>query len=242
MFKGPLSDVSLISILMLLRENKHSGVLHVNSDVPMTMTLSSGELIDGCVLDWTGLEAVQTTPLDPNVGHFHFVKGDVEGEPLGFFDAVITEWARVCDEWEVVRPQIGSPSVVFEGSTALLGGEALSVREIALRTGRPLLDVASDMAVAVQAGQARPLERRSWLSYRLPHDGELHDDMTRHLDGTVSFGDLLKLGFHPARVREYVVGQINSGWRFPGCGWVIRDLTWEADVATRSGGVLAGHA
>lgn len=63
----------------------------------------------------SGLDALYASPLLPENGTFDFTQRPVAGQPLGPYDHLTTDWARVSDEWEQVCAVIGSPSHWFHG-------------------------------------------------------------------------------------------------------------------------------
>jgi hypothetical protein len=55
----------------------------------------------------------------------------------------------------------------------------------------------------------------------------------------VNLGQLIEQGFALNDVREYLLGELRLGLRFPGSGWVMRDLIWEQNQRRIQGGSSA---
>ena len=49
------------------------------------------------------------------------------------------------------------------------------------------------------------------------------------LDGERNMGELALAGFPVSELRDYLISEIRAGLRFPGCGWVLRDVLWERE-------------
>ncbi|WP_027482770.1 DUF4388 domain-containing protein, partial [Deinococcus pimensis] len=145
--QGELADLPLIGVLELMHFSRKTGVLEVGAPIPFALTFVNGEIVDGGVLDWVGLDAIFTLPPSPERGRFVFHGREEGGRPLMPFAHLTTEWGRLADEWQRVCEVIGSPSRVLRG--ALPGfQEGRSVRAAARASGEPLFVVAQRAAEA----------------------------------------------------------------------------------------------
>ncbi|MFC5848252.1 DUF4388 domain-containing protein [Deinococcus petrolearius] len=234
--RGLLSDLPLLGLLELVHTSRQTGVLSVSGELPYTVTFSQGEVVGGGVLDWLGLEALHTCPLSPWGGDFGFEPRTIAGRPLQAYRPLLSEWARVSDEWERVCRPLGSPSRVFRGEPALFGGsEGRSVRAAARRSGRPLIEVAAEAAQAAQAGRLEATGSHAWFALVLrPSPAHGQHPVTAFLDGQRNLGEVVRRGdLGVDEVRGYLLQAIRRGLRFPGSGWVLRDLVWEEQAARR---------
>ncbi|MBB5232959.1 DUF4388 domain-containing protein [Deinococcus budaensis] len=228
--QGLLSDLPLLGILELVNATRQTGILDVKAEVPFTVAFAEGEIVGGGILDWLGVDAVQAAPLLPEGGSFEFAPRAVTGTPLAPYEHFTTDWARASDEWEQLCAVIGSPSRVFRGAEAPFDGpEGRSVRGAAQHLGRPLFEVAGQLAAAVRAGQAEPTGRYAWHALRL-RSGTTRTSpspVALALDGERNLGEVIASGLGEAEVRAHLLAEIRAGLRFPGSGWVLRDLIWE---------------
>lgn len=230
--QGLLSDLPLLGLLELVHTTRQTGALDVQTDVPFTVAFVQGEIVAGGILDWMGKDALYTTPLLPDSGTFAFTAKPVTGTPLGPYDHFTTDWARACDEWKTVCDVIGSPSRYFQGELPIFSSPTgLSVRAAAREAGMPLFDVAQIVAEAVRNGKLWPMDHYAWYGLRLLPGGQraTQHHIARQLDGERNLGELVANGVSSAEVREYLLGELRLGLRFPGSGWVLRDLVWEQE-------------
>ncbi|ASN80866.1 DUF4388 domain-containing protein [Deinococcus ficus] len=230
--QGLLSDLPLLGVLELIHATRQTGVLDVQARVPFTVAFLDGEIVEGGILDWLGREALQASPLLADSGTFEFTPKPVTGTPLAPYDHFTTDWARASDEWVTICEVISSPSRFFHGD--LLGFEAeegLSVRAAAREFNQPLFDVASAVAEGVRDGALKPMDRYAWHGLKLRPAGEraTQHPVARMLQGDRKLGDLVAEGVPNEEVRAYLLGELRMGLRFPGSGWVLRDLVWEED-------------
>ncbi len=226
--QGLLSDLPLLGVLELIHTTRQTGVLDVEAEVPYTVAFLGGEIVSGGILDWLGVDALYASPLVSDSGSFAFTRRSITGQPLGTYDHLITDWARVGDEWEQVCALIGSPSRVFQGDAPPFQA-GRSVRGAARELERPVFEVAQEVAAAVRTGHLRPLERHEWFRLRLRPTGQraaIHP-VARRMDGERTLGDVIAQGVPVHEARTYLLGELRLGLRFPGSGWVLRDLIWE---------------
>ena len=227
---GLLNDLPLLGILELIHTTRQTGVLDVQTEVPYTVTFVGGEIISGSILDWMGLDALYSSPLLPDSGTFEFAQRPVTGQPLGPYGHLTTDWARVSDEWEKVCEVIVSPSHFFHGDLYPFedrGGT--SVRSAARELDIPVFQAAQMVVQATHQGRLRPVDRYEWYRLRLQPAGRrarVHS-VARHLNGKRTLGEATHAGLPQAEVRDYLLGELRLGLRFPGSGWVLRDLLWE---------------
>ncbi|MDB5045931.1 MAG: GTPase-activating protein [Deinococcus sp.] len=236
--QGLLSDLPLIGIMELINGTRQTGVLEVKSEVPYTVAYVEGEIVAGGILDWLGVDAIHASPMLPDNGTFAFELKPVTGTALGPYDHFMTDWARASDEWTQICAIIGSPSRVFQGNINLFNeAQGRSVRAAARQADLPLFQVAQQVAEAVKEGKVTATERYAWFGLRLRPGGkraEIHP-IARALDGEVNLGQLVEQGFSLNDVREYLLGELRLGLRFPGSGWVMRDLIWEQNLQRQLG-------
>lgn len=232
--QGLLSDLPLLGVLELIHASRQTGVLEVGGEVPFTVAFNHGEIVAGGILDWLGLEALQSCPMSPVRGHFSFEAKPVMGTPLGSYEHLTTEWARVSDEWEALCAVLTSPSRLYSGDLPLfdeLGGR--SIRAAARKAGRPLLDVAQEVAGALLERRVQPLDRYAWFGLLIKADPRHAADhpLSEHLTGELNLGEVVGTGHSIELVREYLLTALHQGLRFQGSGWVLRDLVWEMRYA-----------
>ncbi|WP_420596594.1 DUF4388 domain-containing protein [Deinococcus sp.] len=226
--QGLFSDVPLIGVLSIMHETGQTGVLEVDADVPFSVAFAKGEIVEGGILDWTGLDALHASPMLPGSGSFSYSRRNVTGAVISPFEQFTTDWARITDEWEQIGTVISSPSVVLSGAMPLFDQEkGRSVRAAARDAGLPLFEVAARAADAVNAGKLKATGRYAWYGLKIAHRGQRTSDLTRALDGGLSLGEVIDQGFSPAMVRAYLLSELHLGLRFAGSGWVLRDLVWE---------------
>lgn len=232
--QGLLTDLPLLGVLELVHATRQTGVLDVQTNVPFTVAFQQGEIVAGGILDWMGREALQAAPLLPESGSFQFMPREVTGTPLGPYEHFTTDWARASDEWETLCAVIGSPSRYFRGELGLFDREdGLSIRAASRESEVPLFEVAQLVTDAVREGRMEAVDRFAWYGLRMMPAGQranLHP-VARELDGERNLGDLVEGGLDVHAVREYLLGELRLGLRFPGSGWVLRDLVWEQDHA-----------
>ncbi|EYB67653.1 hypothetical protein DEIPH_ctg033orf0070 [Deinococcus phoenicis] len=228
--QGLLSDLPLMGILELVNATRQTGTLDVKADVPYTVAFTGGEIVGGGILDWLGVDAIQASPMLPTSGSFEFKPSAVTGSPLAPYGHFTTDWARASDEWEQVCAVIGSPSRVYQGDVPLFDGpEGRSVRAAVKQAELPLFEVAQVLADAVRQGRAEPTGRFAWHSLRL-RSGTTRTSpspVAAALNGERNLGEVIAGGLDERSVREYLLTEIRAGLRFPGSGWVLRDLIWE---------------
>jgi hypothetical protein len=228
--QGLLSDLPLLGVLELVNATRQTGVLDVKAEVPFTVAFAGGEVVGGGILDWLDVDAIQAAPLLPTDGSFEFAPRGVTGTPLAPYDHFMTDWARASDEWGQVCAVLGSPSRVFQGGLPHFDGAGgSSVRAVARQEGRPLFEVAAQVADAVRRGAASPTGRYAWHSLRL-RSGTTRtapSPVAAALDGTRNLGEVIAEGLDEGAVRTHLLTEIRAGLRFPGSGWVLRDLLWE---------------
>ncbi|WP_237725040.1 DUF4388 domain-containing protein [Deinococcus alpinitundrae] len=235
MMQGLFSDVPLIGVLSLLHETEQTGVLDVDAEVPFTVAFARGQVVEGGILDWTGLDALHASPMLPESGSFSYMRRDVTGAAISPFEQFTTNWARISDEWEQIGAVISSPSVVLSGPMPLFDQDkGRSVRAAARDAGLPLFEVAARAADAVEAGKLRPTGRYAWYGLRLTHQGQRQSALARALTGNLNLGEIVERGFSPSEVRAYLMAEIRMGLRFSGSGWVLRDLIWETQRETHA--------
>ncbi len=228
--QGLLSNLPLLGILELIHTTRQTGVLDVQAEVPYTVTFVGGEIISGGILDWMGLDALYASPLLPESGTFDFTQRPVTGQPLGPYEHLSTDWARVSDEWEKVCEIIGSPSHCFHGDLFPFGTQGgFSVRGAARELDLPVFQTAQLVVGALKQGRVLPVDRYEWYRLRLQPAGQrarVHP-VARHLNGKRTLGEAVHAGLPQCDVRDYLLGELRLGLRFPGSGWVLRDLVWE---------------
>ena len=248
--EGNLQDTPLSSVLELIHLTRQSGRIQVTADIPLTLYVGNGEITSGQILDWQGLEAVQSFLLHLSNGQFRFHPNATNvgpGELNAFnipFSLFMTDWARLNDEWSRILPIIGSPSRVFEASKSnttvphsFQGGK--SIRSLAKTLGLNSFEVAQNALRWLQAGDLRLTDRFVWHGLRIQHadaktsklpNSRTIQDIPAFLDGSKNMGDVLELGFGARQVRSYLVQSLQNGdIQVSGSGWLLRDLTWELE-------------
>ncbi|AEB11240.1 DUF4388 domain-containing protein [Marinithermus hydrothermalis] len=241
--EGSLATMSLVDVLELVHTSRKSGVLYVEERVPLVLRFMRGEVVGGGILDWEGFEAVSTFPLHPQEGRFRFEQGVQDGAVWMPFRTFLGEWARLNDEWARFRQLVPSPSRVLEALrpvepyAVFVGGR--SVRGAAKAWGVPLIIAMERAWRGVHEGDLVLLQKYNWFSMRIRHakgrrtlpNAQDARDLPRYLDGTRNLGELIRMGFSVEEVRAYLIEAIRSGeLNFPGRGWLLRDLTWEAEA------------
>ncbi|ADV68343.1 DUF4388 domain-containing protein [Deinococcus maricopensis] len=225
--QGLISDVPLIGVLELIHVSRKTGVLDVDAEIPYTLAFVNGEVVEGGILDWLGLDAIYSGPLVPEQGQFTFSVRDVTGAPIQHYQKLSADWARFSDEWERVCEVIGSPSRVLVGDHPGFE-EARSVRAVARTTDEPLFEVAQRAAEAVAAGKLHTEDRFAWFGLRIRRgDDTANHPIAQQLDGDRNLGDIVGAGNNISAVRAFLLDEIRAGRRFAGSGWVLRDLVWE---------------
>jgi hypothetical protein len=246
--EGNLQDTPLPSLLELIHLTKQSGRVQINADVPLTLHVASGEVTSGQILDWEGLEAIQSFLLHLSNGQFRFYpNATVIQEPKDFdipFSKFMTDWARLNDEWARILPVIGSPSRIMESTQApsavphpFQGGK--SIRSLARVLGVSSFEVAQNTVPWLQQNELRLTNRFAWYHLRIQHAGasaqhfpnsRTIQDIPACLDGSRNMGEVLELGFEVSDVRHYLIQSLQSGEiQVQGSGWLLRDLTWELE-------------
>lgn len=227
--QGLLSDLPLMGVLEMINSTRQTGVLDVQSQVPFAVAFRQGEVVGGGILDWLGVDAIQASPMLPDQGSFEFTPRTVTGTPLALYGHFAADWARVSDEWEQVCAVIGSPSQIFRGALPpLIGPAGRSVRDATEQTGRPLFEVAQQVAGAVRDGRVKATGTFAWYSLRLQAGRRTAASaVARALDGQHNLGELIAGGLDVRDVRAHLLTELRQGLRFPGSGWVLRDLIWE---------------
>lgn len=230
--RGLLSDLPLVGVLDLIYAARQTGVLDVQTSVPYTIAFMNGEIIAGGILDWLSTEAIHTCPIMPPQGRFEFEVKPVTGVPLGQYTHFMTEWARLSDEWQEVCKIIGSPSRVFRGAVPLFEDKmGRSVRAAARKADQPLFHVASALAEGVLDGRVEALDRYAWYGLLLHPGGPYASEhvVSKYMDGRSNLGEIVGRGVSIELVRDYLLDALGQGLRFPGSGWVLRDLVWERE-------------
>jgi hypothetical protein len=256
--EGNLETIGLLELLEMIHENRQSGELRLEADgLPVHFRFLEGEITGGGILDWEGLEAISTLPLQPREGSFRFSSGVQTGTPLGShsgdrlapqpvlrFKALIGEWARLYDEWTRFRQLYDSPSRVLEALRAsepyglFMGGK--SIRGAAKVWEVPLIIAAERAWRGLREGDLMPLRKYAWFGLRIRHPTARRtlagqaphpDDITVHLDGTRNLGEIVQSGYSISLVRRYLIQGIRKGEIAPpGRGWLLRDLLWEEEA------------
>jgi Domain of unknown function (DUF4388) len=246
--EGNLQDTPLSSLLELIHLTKQSGRVQVTADLPLTLYVASGEVTSGDILDWDGLEAVQSFLLHHSSGQFRFYPNATVIEGAKDFDIAfskfMTDWARLNDEWARILPLIGSPSRILEPTHPygtvphpFQGGK--SIRSLARALGVSSFEVAQNTLPWIQQGDVRLTNRFAWFNLRIQHaaanaqllpKSRTVADIPACLDGSRNMGEILELGFQIQDVRQYLIQSLQSGEiQVQGSGWLLRDLTWELE-------------
>lgn len=236
--QGLFSDVALIGVLELLHISRKTGVLTTDSALPLTLAFQQGEIVEGGILDWLGLDAVLASPLIIEEGSFSFSGRNVTGSPLKPMAHLSADWARASDEWGQICAVIGSPSVVMRGELPGYDSpEGRSVRSLARHLSRPLFEMCAEAAEAVTRGTLQPTGKYAWYGLKLREGSQPGQNarIASVLDGERNMGELVASGYGAGELRRYLVAAIRGGLRFSGSGWVLRDLIWEQERAAGSG-------
>ena len=210
--QGLFVDAPLIGVLELLHVSRKTGVLTADAGMPFSLSFQEGQVSGGGILDWQGLDAIYACPLLPGEGSFSFTVQAVEGEMLAPYGKITADWARYSDDWQQICVVVGSPSALFRGNL-------------------PLFEVAERVLSGVRSGRLTPVGRFSWYSLRLRHQlgSGRGGRIAGVLDGERNMGELALAGFPVSELRDYLISEIRAGLRFPGCGWVLRDVLWERE-------------
>jgi len=237
--EGNLKTMPLISLLEMLHSERKSGILQIKSTPPLSLHLQVGEVVDGGILDWRGLDAIASYEIHANKGSFRFSPGLQSGKVIMPMRTLLGEWARINDECHRFFTLIDSPARVFESleGTAtysiFVGGR--SVRTAAKMWGVPLVIAMERVWAGLQSGELTPLNRYVWYKLRIRHPrarrrGETDEDLIKIMDGEQNLGQLVAAGINPDRLRRYLIKGILSGdLVFSGRGWLLRDLLWELE-------------
>ena len=230
--QGLFFDAPLIGVLELLHVSRKTGVLNADAGLPFSLSFRDGEVTGGGILDWQGLDAIYTCPLLPGEGSFSFSVQAVEGATLAPYGKITADWARYSDDWQQICAVVGSPSALFRGALPLFDSdEGRSIRAAARSAQLPLFEVAERVLAGVRSGRLTAVGRFSWYSLRLRHQpgSGRGGRVAGVLDGERNMGELAQAGFPTSELRDYLIVEIRAGLRFPGCGWVLRDLLWERE-------------
>jgi len=239
--EGDLASIPLADTLELLHAGKKSGQLSVSAEVPLVLRFHEGEVIGGGIFDWTGFEAITAFDLQNPEGLFVFREEAVVGEPepLMPFHALVTEWARLTDEWRRFLPEVGPPSRVYEAPRGRgvyqVFAEPISIRGAARRWGVPLIIAMERVWQGLREGDLVGLAQYRWYPMRIRHplaweplDRHPFADVVRRLTGEKTLGELIREGLSEERVREFLIEELRSRRMRPkGRGALLRDLTWE---------------
>ena len=234
--QGLFFDAPLIGVLELLHVSRKTGVLTAEAELPFFLDFQDGQITNGGIVDWQGLDAIYAAPLLPEQGSFSFRVQDVSGEVLAPYGKITADWARYSDDWSQMCAVIGSPSALFRGDLPLFDdAEGRSVRAAAQSAQLPLFEVAERVVAGIRSGRLFPMDRSAWYALKLRHQlgSGRGGRVAAALNGEKTMGDLLAEGFTVAELRDYLIFEIRAGLRFPGCGWVLRDLVWEKQHAAR---------
>ncbi len=244
-----MRDTPLSSVLELIHLTGQSGRIVVSSTrLPLALTFVSGEVVAGGILDWQGLEAIQSFELHATNGSFRFTPSSAQivEQFKRPFAALMTDWARVNDEWARIRRVLDSPSRVLEftgsGDHPFKGGK--SIRSLAKQARTGVFDLSAQASVLLQSGALRPVDRYAWMALRMQHpnasDGFTPltrnvDEIAMMLNGKRNLADLLEWGFSITQLRRYLLNAIGAREvEVPGGGWILRDLTWELETLNTS--------
>ncbi|THF88790.1 DUF4388 domain-containing protein [Deinococcus sp. KSM4-11] len=223
--QGLLSDIPLLGALELIHTTRQTGVLEVQTDVPYTVAFVGGEIVSGGIVDWIGLEALYASPLLAETGSFAFQQKPVTGRPLGAFNHVVSDWARTTDEWQEVCAVISSPSRYYRGAEPLFDLEGgRSVRAVAREAEVPVFQVAQFVVRALREGRLEARERFEWFRLKLQAAPRRTGAQPEPLQ---PLGQLIAEGMPLREARARLLNELRMGLRFPGSGWVWRDLVWE---------------
>jgi hypothetical protein len=252
--EGNLRDTPLSSVLELIHLTKQSGRLQVAAELPLTLLIYQGEVVAGGILDWSGLEAVQSFTLHSIEGNFRFTPSN-QTPPTQFsmpFATLMTDWARINDEWARMLPVLRSPSRMLEFNGTVQdtphpfqGGK--SIRAVGRSLEASAFDVATRVMPLLQNRVLVMLEKFAWMGMRVQHPAAKRDTIEglspqavpHYLDGTRRMVDLLELGFSADTLRAYLIEAVRtSEIEVAGAGWLLRDLIWERDASLNASGTL----
>jgi hypothetical protein len=223
--QGLLSDLPLLGALELIHATRQTGVLEVQTDVPYTVAFVGGEIVSAGIVDWIGLDALYASPLLAESGSFSFERKPVTGRALGAFNHIVSDWARTCDEWQEVCAVIGSPSRYYRGPEPLFNLEGgRSVRGAAREAEVPVFQVAQFVVRALREGRLESRERFEWFRLKLQAAPRRTGP---HPEPMLPLGQLIADGMPLREARARLLNELRMGLRFPGSGWVWRDLVWE---------------
>jgi hypothetical protein len=237
--EGNLNTMPLVNLLEMLHDERKSGVLRIRTTPPLTIHLQVGEVVDGGILDWKGMDAIASYGIHTPEGAFHFEPGLQSGRVIMPMRTLLGEWARINDECHRFFDLIDSPSRVFEslgGSgtyEVFVGGR--SVRTAARMWEVPLVIAMERVWTGLQQGELTALNRYVWYKLRIRHprarrSSEVDGDLIGMMDGEQNLGRLVATGINPGRLRRYLIKVIMSGELvFSGRGWLLRDLLWELE-------------
>ncbi|ULH15557.1 DUF4388 domain-containing protein [Deinococcus sp. KNUC1210] len=229
--QGLFFDAPLIGLLELIHVSRKSGVLSADAELPFSISFREGEMVGGGILDWQGLDAIYASPLVPELGSFSFrVEPQVNGVVLAAYGKITADWARYSDDWNQVNAVVGSPSALFQGDLPLFDGpQGRSIRAVSASSQLPLFDVAERVVAGVRAGRLRRLDGFAWYGLRIRHhpSSARGGRLAAAMDGERTLGELVGAGYTLPELRDYLIAEIRTGLRFPGCGWLLRDLLWE---------------
>lgn len=241
---GNLSTMPLVNLLELLHAGRKSGLLKIKARTPLHLRLQAGEVVSGGILDWEGMEAIAAFDLHTSEGAFHFETGLQSGRAIRPMASLLGEWARLNDENRRFLRVIESPSRVYESLEneppydVFIGGR--SVRGAAREWGVPLIIAMERVWTGVRSGKLSPLGRYAWFGLRIRHPRarrrQSGDRLSRLMDGRSNLGELVAGGIDVNDLRRYLMRGIQSGdLILPGRGWLLRDITWELEYASRPG-------
>jgi Domain of unknown function (DUF4388) len=244
--EGNLRDTPLSSVLELINLTNQSGRLQVAAELPLALTIVQGEIIAGNILDWGGLEAIQSFKLHANEGNFRFTPA-TQAASNQFsipFSTLMTDWARINDEWARMLPILGSPSRMLEYSGTVQdtphpfqGGK--SIRAVGRTLEASAFEVATRVMPLLPSKVLMILEKYAWMGMRIQHpaarkassEGFGIQSVSMHLDGKRRIADLVDLGFTLDTLRAYLIEAVRTGEiEVSGAGWLLRDLIWERDT------------
>ncbi len=249
--EGNLRDTPLSSVLELINLTKQSGRLQIAAELPLALSIVGGEVVAGNILDWGGIEAVQSFTLHASSGNFRFTPASQAVTPQFSiqFSALMTDWARINDEWARMLPVLGSPSRMLDYNGTVQdtphpfqGGK--SIRSVGRTLEASAFEVATRVMPLIPTKVLVLLEKFAWMGMRVQHpasrkgsEGSGVHDVSSYLDGKRRMVDLLELGFQIDTLRLYLIEAVRSGEiEVNGSGWLLRDLIWERDA-----GLNASH-
>jgi hypothetical protein len=244
--EGNLRDTPLSSVLELINLTKQSGRLQVAAELPLALVISQGEVVAGNILDWGGLEAMQSFTLHASEGNFRFTPSN-QAVPAQFnipFSTLMTDWARVNDEWARMLPILGSPSRMLDYNGTVQdvphpfqGGK--SIRTVSRTLEASAFDVATRVMPLIPNKVLVLLEKFAWMGMKVQHpasrkgniEGFTVQAVPSYLDGKRRMLDLIEMGFRIEIIRAYLIEAVRTGEiEVNGSGWLLRDLIWERDT------------